>query len=193
MKSRVSELMDGELDSTDAEEVVTAIQKGDDNLLSDWEAYHIIGDVLRQSVVNINVSERVREQLAGEPVLLVPHLLKPHRPRKRKLLGLSVAASIAVVSVGWLISQSMEQHQIPREVYVTEQMNKEPATVEERSATTFQPASAYMLPSVPINNGHDHYPLVYRGFTHGGMIYHPHAGMHQIAEPSQEKPILSSE
>jgi sigma-E factor negative regulatory protein RseA len=189
VKSRVSELMDGELDGASAAEVIAAIENGDD-MLSDWKTYHMIGDALRQPIVSIDISEQVKKRLAGEPLLLVPHLLKPHRFRKQKLVGLSVAASIAALSLGWLVTQSMEQHQALQEVYIAENLDENTSASDKRSVT-FQPASIYTFPPAPMHNN-GNYPLIYRGFTHGGMVYHPHAGTHQIAEP-QEKSMMSSE
>lgn len=179
VKSKVSELMDGELDGASAAEVIDAIENGDD-LLSDWHAYHMIGDALRQPIVSVDVSERVRKQLADEPILLVPHLLKPHRSHKQKLVGLSVAASVMALAVGWLISQSIEQQQVLQEVYMAENTD-EKTPVSDRQTVTFQPGSIYMLPPASVHGG-DGYPLVYRGFTHGGMMYHPQTGIYQVEE-----------
>ena len=181
--------MDGELDDASAAEVIAAMENGDD-MLTDWETYHVIGDALRQPIVSIDVSEQVKKHLAGKPLLLVPRLLKPHRFHKQKLMGLSVAASIAALSLGWLLTQSMEQHQALQEVYVAESIDQN-ASVSDKRSVTFQPASIYTYPPASMSNN-GNYPLIYRGFTHGGMVYHPHAGTHQIAEP-QENPVMSGE
>lgn len=195
MRDKVSELMDGELDETDAAGVIGAIQSNND-LFSDWKAYHVIGDSLRRSTVPmIDVSQHIRSRLVNEPTLLVPYLHKPYGYQKQKLLGFSVAASIAVLSIGWLISQPVEQqHTTLQEVYVAEKTDKEMSTSDNhRPILTFQPESAYMLPSVPVNNGYNSYPWVHRGFIHSGTVHHPHPGMQQIAESSQEQSALPAE
>ena len=50
MKNKMSELIDGELDSVDADEVIAELKKKND-LLDDWETYHVIGEVLPESRV----------------------------------------------------------------------------------------------------------------------------------------------
>ena len=59
MKSKVSALMDGELDQQDVLNIIEAIKK-DNNLRDEWETYHLIGDALRQSSrLSMNISSSV--------------------------------------------------------------------------------------------------------------------------------------
>ena len=66
MKSKVSALMDGELDQRDVSNVIEAIRKGDD-LQEEWETYHLIGDTLRQSSrLSMNISPSVSQKLNAQ-------------------------------------------------------------------------------------------------------------------------------
>lgn len=179
MRNKVSELMDGELDSVDATKIIDAVSS-DNNMFRDWEVYHAIGDSLRQSAVNIDISEKVRNRLADEPLLLAPYPHKTHQNHKQKLLSLSVAASVVVFSAGWLVSQSVVQHETtPKEVYVTERANEKAMSAGwRRPFATFQPVSSYSSPSVPVSSGYHGDPLIYRTYRepiHERPVHHPSA------------------
>jgi sigma-E factor negative regulatory protein RseA len=104
MKSKISAMMDGELESEDISSIITQIKKTDD-LKNDWSTYHLIGDSLRRSSSSIDISHRVSTALATEPTLLAP---RPTKQNKFKVFALSAAASLAaVVVVGWMGLQSM--------------------------------------------------------------------------------------
>jgi sigma-E factor negative regulatory protein RseA len=66
--------------------------------------YHLIGDSLRQtSPLSPDFSARIAGQLAKEPTVLAPRRALPSR---RPLIALSVAASVAAVSlVAWVVLQ----------------------------------------------------------------------------------------
>jgi sigma-E factor negative regulatory protein RseA len=98
---RISALMDGELDIEDQDAELRRI-KGNDDLMLNWETYHLIGDVLRQErVLGAGFNDRFRAALAKEPTVLAPRPLAS--ARKARLYALSAAASVAgVAAVGWL-------------------------------------------------------------------------------------------
>jgi len=194
VRNKVSELMDGELDGTHAVEIINAV-KNDNDLFSDWKIYHAIGDSLRQSAINIDISEQVRNQLADEPLLLAPYPHKIHQDRKQKLLSLSVAASVAALSIGWLISQSMEQHETTlTEVYMAEKNNGKTTPVGGgRSLMTFQPVSAYSSPSMPISTHYNNDSLIYRDLIYERSTRYPTTGMSSPAEVVGEQSAASAE
>ncbi|MBA3757170.1 MAG: sigma-E factor negative regulatory protein, partial [Nitrosomonas sp.] len=73
MKSKVSALMDGELDKQDALNVIEAVRRKDE-LQEEWECYHLIGDALRQSSrLSMNISFSVSQKLKTEPTVLFPN------------------------------------------------------------------------------------------------------------------------
>ncbi len=192
VKKKISELMDGELENADAVTIIDAV-KSDSNLFSEWKVYHAIRDSLQQSIVSIDISEKIRDKLADEPALLVPHLHRNQQNRRQKLLGLSVAASITALSVGWLIFHSMEQRETAlKEIYVAEKINNNkvvPAS-EQRSLITFQPAPSYLFPPIPTSNN---YPFNYRGVTYENTARYPSVGVSSTTEPTQVQSTPSSE
>lgn len=108
MKTKLSALMDGELDAAEATETIKQLKKADE-LRSEWATYHLIGDALRQSVTISDIAQRVSVQLAAEPTVLAPRF---HLPQRAQVFALSAAASVvAVAVVGWISFQTIDQSQ----------------------------------------------------------------------------------
>ena len=79
MKSKISALMDGELDNADIADTIAQIKKTEE-LRNEWATYHLIGDTLRQSVVvPIDIASNVSMRLAAEPTVLAPRHLRNTR------------------------------------------------------------------------------------------------------------------
>lgn len=114
MKSRISALMDGELDGHEAETLLAALRK-EGEARAAWRAYHLISDSLHDTrMLSPDFAARVAARLAEEPTLLGPALL-PARQRPRWQV-LPVAASVAAVAlVGWLAfgPRQLEQTPVP--------------------------------------------------------------------------------
>ncbi|HNO76259.1 MAG TPA: RseA family anti-sigma factor [Nitrosomonas mobilis] len=184
MNNKLSELVDGELDDDEAGELIKLAGRSDE-LLAEWKTYHVIGEALRQpvSISSLDISEKVHQQLVSEPTLLVPQLNKIYRASKSKLLGLSAAASIAVLAIGWMVSISVGTGPVQQEMLVAEKIEKRSMDTDNRSVT-FLPPSGYSHLPTSIDYNRTDFPFAYRGFSHGGMIYHPHASSaNQINEP----------
>jgi len=145
MKHDISAFMDGELDE-DAAKAVLAALKRDKGLRDAWFDYHLIGDLMRQTgIVSYNFSERFKEQLALEPVILAPR-----RPMliRTKVAALSAAASLAVVV--WVVLQN------------------HPDTAKDKIAATPQSNAAAMLaslPRYPFNSTVNEYLLAHQEFS----------------------------
>ena len=108
MKSEISALMDGELDSIGATEAITQLKKRDE-LRDEWVTYHLIGDALRQSTAVVDITQQVNARLATEPTVLAP---RPPMEHRIKVTALSLAASVAAVAiVGWMSLQTMNPPQ----------------------------------------------------------------------------------
>lgn len=178
MKSKISELMDGELDSVDADEVITGLKKNND-LLNEWETYHVISEALRQSTTSfpINVASRVSERLVSEPTLFMPRVSQAH---KRRLITFSVAASCAALVSGWLVMQIAD---VQQGTLVAEEVNKK-AVVPVDHPVAFQPSPAYTLPFIPYHSGD--YSLIHRELLPHTKIQAPVTGVHQV-ESREEK------
>lgn len=183
MRNKISELMDGELDTANADEVISALKEKDD-LLNDWETYHMISEALRQpaaSLLPINVAGRVSDRLVSEPILLLISPPAGLQLRKRKLMVLSAAASFAILVSGWLVMQTTNMQQ---ETPLAENVNNK-AVVQVDHPVAFQPSSVFTLPFIPQQHPGD-YPLIHRGFSSHTMIHAPVMSVYQI-EDRQEK------
>ena len=98
MKTRISQLMDGELDGREADDMIAAAGCGGE-AADAWRTYHLIGDAMRGArLTSGGFGERVAERLAAEPTVLAP---APRRAEPRAWLAM--AASVAAVAlVAWV-------------------------------------------------------------------------------------------
>ncbi|HBV21491.1 MAG TPA: sigma-E factor negative regulatory protein [Nitrosomonas sp.] len=114
MKNKVSELMDGELENQDAKKTIETLNKKNE-LQNDWDTYHLIGDILRQSsttTLSTNITQRVRLQLESEPTVLSP--IKPaSRSNKTKVFAFATAASVVGMISAWLVMYDVYQESHP--------------------------------------------------------------------------------
>jgi len=104
MKSRISALMDGEIERDEAPGALAALQAEGDALEA-WRTYHLISDALRETrVLSQDFAKRVAQRLAEEPTVVAPvRLAREAQPQRAHWAALSAAASIAAVAlVGWL-------------------------------------------------------------------------------------------
>lgn len=114
---QLSAFMDGELDAVVSKPVVDKIM-GDGELRQCWQRYHLIGDVMRNTLPGrstSSVASRVSQSLKYEPTILSPEPIAEKAPTGTKThrhpIGYAVAASVAVVgflTVG-LVSKQVEQ------------------------------------------------------------------------------------
>ena len=102
MKARISELMDGELESGAAAAPLNAL-KSEGEAREAWRTFHLIGDAMRDTqLLSAGIAARVAARLAQEPTVVAPGRAAPVRSRPRWQM-LSAAASVAAVAlVGWL-------------------------------------------------------------------------------------------
>lgn len=104
MKSKISAMMDGELDSGELNEPLTALG-ADAEARESWRTYHLISDALRgDAILSADCTRRVSRRLANEPALIAPlpgQVRAPVRPRW--FVPSALAASIAAIAfVGWV-------------------------------------------------------------------------------------------
>jgi len=100
MNTKISALVDGELEAREATGVIEALER-DAASRETWRAYHLISDALRDTALRSKgFSARFAARLTMEPTVLVPGRLPAER---RRWVALSSAASVAAVAlVGWL-------------------------------------------------------------------------------------------
>lgn len=96
MKTKISALMDGELERREAGGAIDALRQ-DGEVRETWRTYHLISDSMRDTrLLSGGFAARVAARLAQEPTVLAPHA----RPvfEQRRWQALSVAASLAAVA-----------------------------------------------------------------------------------------------
>ena len=103
MKDRLSALLDGDLDEQSAHPVFESMRR-EPSLRTDWEAYCLIGDVLRgDRDGNAGFVGRVMANLDEEPTLLAPPRYAAAEGGRlwRSLMPLA-ASVMGVAAVGWV-------------------------------------------------------------------------------------------
>lgn len=131
MKPELSALLDGQLDSHEARGVLADLGHNE-SLRVAWSDYQLIGDVLRrEGSLTRDVTARVLDRLADEPVVLAPQARR--QPTWQRSI-MALAASLAGVAVvGWLAFVPQEHDPLPPPLARAEQR---PAKVELASAAT---------------------------------------------------------
>ncbi|MSQ59443.1 MAG: hypothetical protein EXR36_07320 [Betaproteobacteria bacterium] len=95
---KLSELMDGELDSREAPDYIGRM-KSDPALKEKWNLYHLAGDAIRKErVLASQISAKVSLRLAQEPTILAPPRLVPQRTVRYALSAAAGLAGVAVVA-----------------------------------------------------------------------------------------------
>lgn len=102
MKARISELLDGELESREAAGPLDALHS-EGEARDTWRNYHLIGDAMRDSrMLSPGFAGRVAARLAQEPTVVAP-VRRAATPQRQRWQFLSAAASVAAVAlVGWV-------------------------------------------------------------------------------------------
>ncbi|MDK9704951.1 MAG: sigma-E factor negative regulatory protein [Sulfuritalea sp.] len=101
MKTRISALMDGELEGHEIAETLRALRR-DGELRSQWCDCQVIGAALRgEDHLDIDVAARVVSAIEAEPTVLVPAARRT-LDWQRPLLALAASAA-GVAVVAWLV------------------------------------------------------------------------------------------
>jgi sigma-E factor negative regulatory protein RseA len=102
---QVSALLDNELSSREATEILDRLRESDE-LQTQWDRFHLIGDVMRGETTQISASQtvaRVRESLKSEPAMIAAPRVKTMLLQGplwiRSLAGAGLAASVAALAV----------------------------------------------------------------------------------------------
>lgn len=99
MKTRISALMDGELERHEVVETLQALRRSED-LRTEWRDGHLIGAALRgERGLDLDVTARVMSVLGTEPTVMAP--VSRRAPWQRPLLALAASAA-GVAVVAWL-------------------------------------------------------------------------------------------
>ena len=109
MTQEISSLMDGELESPEAERAIKSCCASRE-ALSKWQEYHLIGEVLRGGVPHpTRTAERVHDALASEPAIIA----RPKRVLESTMGRVAFAAAASVVTVGVVGWIGMQGGQVP--------------------------------------------------------------------------------
>lgn len=152
MRSKISALMDGELEARELQEPLAALRE-DAGARDAWRTYHLISDALQgRALMSTDCLQRVSARLAQEPVLIGPLPADLHAPqRARWFVPSALAASVAAVAlVGWMAFA-------PRQDAVPVPLARAPATVPVARAQ--EPAR------VPMTSAARDYLLAHQAFS----------------------------
>lgn len=174
MTNKVSELMDGELDSKEAADIIKQLKKKDSSY-GNWETYHLIGDALRQqSALSIDISQRINDQLQSEPAILAPSTFdKQSSPHKQKKYTFSIAASIAVILAGWLSLQTLDE---PTPIIVVDNHMDNTLPMISHTSSSSIPMLVNTLAPAEFND----YLFVHGEFAPGTATRGPSVYLHQV-------------
>lgn len=100
MNEQISAFMDGEASEAEGERTMKLL-KADHGARQEWLAYHVIGDMLRQTPYHDDrMIANVADKIAAEPTVLAPR----KRAKVQPLAVWSAAASVTAVALaGWLL------------------------------------------------------------------------------------------
>ena len=176
--------MDGELDNRNIDSVFIEFKRNDE-LIKDWETYHMISDAIKRpaSFQSFDIADKVREQLNREPIIFVPNASKVV---KHKIYTLSAAASVAVLVGSWLLLQ-IENVQ---PVTTVAEKAKERILVSQSPASqpTSTPTFTYTLPSLEYHYFHHQpQPLARKVFLPNGAMYGPLTSEYQVPEAGNSR------
>lgn len=100
MKTRISALMDGELEQHEVAETLQALRRSD-ALRAEWSDGHLIGAALRgERGLDLDVTARVMSALEAEPTVMAPASRRAPAWQRPLLALAASAAGVAVVA--WL-------------------------------------------------------------------------------------------
>ena len=152
MKAKISELMDGELEGSDAARALSTLRDEGEGRQA-WRTYHLIGDALRdQRMLSQRFSERMAASLADEPTVLAPAVAR--RPWRSYLMpaAAGLAAAGFVGSVAFLVPLQ-EPSLAPQPVAQIPSVRATPAAVVTEPAR------------VPLPVATDDYLLAHQGYS----------------------------
>ena len=155
MNERISQLMDGELDGSDAERTLFALREESEGRQA-WRTYHLIGDALRDHrVLSAGFSDRVVAGLAQEPTVLAPARAAPAHSWRRYLMpaAAGVAAAGFVGAVAFMMP--MQEPSLTTPIAQAPQIKPTPA------AKLTEPTP----PPVPLPAATDDYLLAHQGYS----------------------------
>lgn len=111
MTQELSSLMDGELDALEADRTITGCYRSTEHSAT-WQAYHLIGDVMRgDHAGRPGAADRIIDLLGKEPTVLSP---RRRFSQGAGRIAFAAAASVATIAaVGWIGFASRGGPEVP--------------------------------------------------------------------------------
>ncbi|PTN12642.1 sigma-E factor negative regulatory protein [Nitrosomonas aestuarii] len=169
MKNKVSELMDGELNNQDAKKTIQTLNRKNE-LQNDWDTYHLIGDILRQSstTLSTNFTQRVRLQLDSEPTVFSP-IKSASGSNKTKVFAFATAASVVAMVSAWLVMHNVYQESQP--IMVVDHSKIQTETDQPMTPVLVShPSRAVSYSHIPVENMNN-YLFFHNEFAPGRAVH----------------------
>ena len=177
MKDKVSALLDGDLDEQATRKVFDDLKR-DPDLRRDWEAYCLIGDVLRgDRDGSDDFVARVMANLDAEPTVLAPRAAPASATGHRLWQSLMpIAASVMGVAAVGLVAATLYKQDAPA-----------PQLVAGSSAVKVVNATASVRPVGQSGSGDGmrEYLFAHQGLSRGGPLP---AGVQYVRTVSDQRP-----
>lgn len=161
MKERLSALLDGDVEASQPKPVLEALRQ-DAELRGQWDAYCLIGDVLRgERDHSAGFVSRVMAELEQEPTVLAPPAHKALLPFTSRPMMAVAASVMGVVAVG-LVAFTMYPR-TPDSIPVA-------GVVASAPAPAVQSAEAVQLATTAGEDSHRNFLFVHQAMSGGGPI-----------------------
>lgn len=176
MNEKLSALMDGELDRTDALVAIKTLGQ-DAHQRGDWDCYHLIGDALRGDAPSVTARRKacaasIFARLADEPTILAPAAISatvklsivgvPGAVEKKTRMVLAMAASVVTVTaIGVIVLRQQNATTVPLQV-----VQQTPAS----SYSDAQSASNMAVNEVEANKRVNDYLVIHRQFANSSAL-----------------------
>ncbi len=113
LKEQLSAMLDDELDEQEYELLIHRL-KQDRDLQSMWSRYQVVGEVMRQNLVNTapaDLAHKISQQIDHEPELEASDGMQSRGVRMLKpVAGLAIAASVAAMAVVGMQNVALNQN-----------------------------------------------------------------------------------
>ena len=188
MNEKLSALMDGELDRTDALAAIKTLGQ-DAQQRGDWDCYHLIGDAIRGDTPSVTArrkacAESIFARLADEPTVLAPAAISapvrlsivgsPAAVEKKTRMVLAMAASVVTVTaIGVIALRQQNATTVPLQI------------VQQTPASNYsdaQAASNTALNEIEANKRVNDYLVIHRQFANSSAL---RAASTKQVEPKQ--------
>ena len=157
MNEKISQLMDGELEGSDAERALAALRDEGEGRQA-WRTYHLIGDALRDhSMLSAGFSDRVVASLAQEPTVLAPMAVPAAAAHSWRRYLMPAAAGAAAAGFVGAVAFMMPM----QEPAVTNPIAQAPQIKATPAARVTEPTP----PPVPLPAATDDYLLAHQGYS----------------------------